>query len=78
MKILKQILKEEIQLLLKNRIIKNTNKGYISLVKKDLSGCQAHVGYYKTVNGRHRYMEDWYVDKANRIRRELCSSDKSN
>ena len=75
---MKLISKEEIQLLIKNRIIKNTNGGYISLVKKDLTGGQAHVGYYKTVNGRHRYMEDWYVNQANMIRKERNNSDKGN
>ena len=54
---LKEISKNEIEKLIKAGILKNTDKGYVN-PKKDY-----RVGYYKTCGG-HRYIEDWYCDKA--------------
>ena len=77
MKILKEISKADIGLLIKNGIIKNTKRGFVSLVSKDPNWFPAHVGFYKTVNRRHRYMEDWYVMRANSLKKGV-KNDKSN
>ena len=58
---LKEISKQEIEKLIKAGILKNTGKGYVN-PKKDY-----RVGYYKTCGG-HRYIEDWYADKAKNLR----------
>ena len=67
---MREISQADIDLLIKNGIIKNTNRGFISLVRREPSGASAHVGFYKTVNGRHRYIEDWYAVKAQGIKKE--------
>ena len=54
---LKEISKEGIQKLIERGFLKNTGKGYVN-PKKDY-----RVGYYKTCGG-HRYVEDFYADKA--------------
>lgn len=53
-KIIKQISKTQIEKLLKDRVIRNTRRGY---VKRN----GEHVGYYKTCGGK-RYIENYYVD----------------
>ena len=58
---LKEISKEGIERLIKNGFLKNTNKGYINPKKNQ------PVGYYKTC-GSHRYIEDFYADKAMQLR----------
>lgn len=58
---LKEITKDEIEKLIKAGIIKNTGKGYVNPEKN------YRVGYYKT-SGDHRYIEDWYADKAKNLR----------
>lgn len=59
---LKEISKDEINKLIKNKIIKNTHGGYVN-VKTG-----GHVGHYNTVNGRHRYIEDFYAVKAKKLK----------
>ena len=61
MNLLKEITREEIKKLIKYNFIKNTGKGYINPKKN------YRVGYYKTCGG-HRYIEDWYADKAKNLR----------
>lgn len=56
-----EISKEDIQKLLARGIIKNTGRGYVDTSRKDETGRPARVGYYRTVNGRHRYIEDGYA-----------------
>ena len=75
---MKEISKADISLLIRKGVIKNTKRGYISLIAEDPSGLPAHVGFYRTVNGRHRYMEDYYVTRANLIRKGIITDDKSN
>ena len=75
---MKEISKADISLLIRKGVIKNTKRGYISLIAEDQSGLPAHVGFYRTVNGRHRYMEDYYVTRANLIRKGIIKDDKSN
>ena len=55
---IKQISKAQIEKLLKDRVIRNTRRGY---VKRN----GEHVGYYKTCGGK-RYIEDYYVDLFNK------------
>lgn len=52
---MKQISKEEMDLLLKNGIVRNSNDGIV-----DKQGY--NVGFYRTRN--RRYIEDKYVDIA--------------
>lgn len=61
MNLLKEITREEIKKLIKYNFIKNTGKGYVNPKKN------YRVGYYKT-SGGHRYIEDWYSDKAKTLR----------
>jgi hypothetical protein len=58
---LKEISKQEIEKLIKAGYLKNTGKGYVNPKKN------YRVGYYKTC-GAHRYIEDWYADKAKNLR----------
>ena len=58
---LKEISKEGIEKLIEKGFLKNTKNGYVN-PKKDY-----HIGYYKTCGG-HRYIEDWYCDKAEQLR----------
>lgn len=55
---MKEVKIEEIKVLLKNRIIKNSSKGFINN-----KGTQ--IGFYRTRN--KRYMEDSYVDIAREL-----------
>ena len=56
---MKKVTKEEIDLLLKNNIIKNTTLGFVG------QDNNYTVGFYRT---RHnRYMEDKYVDIAKKL-----------
>lgn len=64
-----EISKSDVALLIKHKVIRNTQGGFISLIQKDPSGNPAPVGYYKTVKGRHRYIEDYYAVRANMIRK---------
>lgn len=52
------------ELLLKNGILKNTHRGFINPNRRDEDGCEMRVGYYPSMRGRHRYIEDWYANKA--------------
>lgn len=58
---LKEISKDGIEKLIKAGYLKNTGKGYVNPKKN------YRVGYYKTC-GAHRYIEDWYADKAKNLR----------
>lgn len=71
-----EISKSDLALLEKKGVIKNTNKGYISLIAKDADGRPAVVGFYKTVKGRHRYIEDYYAVRANMIKRGAANRGK--
>ena len=55
---MKEIKKEAIELLEKKKIIRNSNRGYV-----DKRGNT--IGFYHTRN--KRYIEDKYVDIANKI-----------
>ena len=55
---MKEITKKEIDILLKNNVVRNTNRGFIG--QNDYT-----VGFYRTRN--RRYMEDKYVDIAKRL-----------
>lgn len=57
-KIIKQISKAQIEKLLKDRVIRNTRRGYVKANGE-------HIGYYKTCGGK-RYIEDYYVDLLNK------------
>lgn len=56
---MKEIKKEEIELLINKGVIHNTNKGFVNK-----NGCI--VGFYKTTN--KRYIEDKYVDIAEKLK----------
>ena len=58
---MKEISKEGIQKLIERGLLKNTGNGYVNPKKN------YRVGYYKTCGG-HRYIEDFYADKAMRLR----------
>ena len=58
---LKEISKQEIEKLIKAGIIRNSHEGYVNPKK------HYRIGYYKTCGG-HRYIEDWYADKAKTLR----------
>lgn len=61
MLILKEISKEELQYLLKCKIIYNTNVGFVNNKGKK-------IGYYRTIGkGRKRYIEDLYVHQAKKL-----------
>lgn len=62
-----QITKEELQVLVDNGVIRNTNRGYVDPNKRDESGQEYKIGFYTTVNRRHRYIEDWYKNKATKL-----------
>ena len=64
---MRQISKEGIQVLLDNGILKNTKRGYVDPRRKDESGSQLRIGYYRTVKGRHRYIEDSYANQAEKL-----------
>ncbi len=55
---MKEIKKEEMELLIKNNVIRNTIRGY-----EDRRGNS--TGFYRTRN--KRYIEDKYVDIAKRL-----------
>lgn len=55
---MKEIKKHNLQKLLDKGVLKNSHKGYVN--KKG-----HYVGYHNTVN--KTYMEDYYVDLADRI-----------
>ena len=59
---LKEISKAGIQILIEKGFLKNTGKGYVNPKRNQ------PVGVVKTVHGRHYYIEDWYVDMANKLR----------
>lgn len=63
---MKEISKEGIKWLEKRGYVKNTGRGYVNPKKKNESGEPYRIGYYKTVKGRHRYIEDYYADLANK------------
>lgn len=67
MNLLKEISKEEIKKLIKNGYIKNTNEGYVDLNKK-IDGKHVKIGYYKTIKGRHRYIQDEFADIARNLK----------
>lgn len=54
---MKKITKQGIEKLIKAGFIENCHEGYVNPKKN------YRVGYYKTCGG-HRYIEDWYADKA--------------
>lgn len=55
---MKEITKEELNILIENNVVKNSNRGF-------LGQNNYKIGFYRT---RHkRYMEDRYVDRAKRL-----------
>ena len=65
--LLKEITKDGIEKLIKAGYIKNTGKGYVNPKRKNEYGKPMRIGYYKTCGG-HRYIEDWYADKAKNLK----------
>lgn len=59
---LKEISKEGIEKLIKAGYIKNSGKGFVNPKK------HCTVGYYKTLHGRHRYIEDFYANVAEKLK----------
>ena len=59
---LKEISKEGIEKLIKAGYIKNSGKGFVNPKK------HCAVGYYKTLHGRHRYIEDFYANVAEKLK----------
>ena len=58
---IKEISMKELNVLLENGILKNTNSGYTNQRGY-------HVGYYRTSGCAHkRYIEDWCVKRAREI-----------
>ena len=64
---MKEISRENLDKLIKKGIIKNSNRGYVDTQRKDYDGMPFKVGFYRTVNGRHSYIQDEYADKAARL-----------
>ena len=65
---LKEISKDGIEKLIKAGFLKLSGKGgYVNPKRKNEYGKPMRVGYYKTCGG-HRYIEDWYADKAKNLR----------
>ena len=69
--IIKPITRDEINILVKNDIIRNTNIGYVAVPrgyknKKIPSYLKNHTGYYRTC-GKKVYMEDAIVNLARRL-----------
>lgn len=65
---LKEISKQEIEKLIKAGFLKLSGKGgYVNPKRKNEYGKPMRVGYYKTCGG-HRYIEDWFGDKAKQLR----------
>ena len=58
---MKEISKQEIEKLIERGVIKNTKNGYVNVKTGN------RVGYYKTCGG-HRYMEDYFCDKAKNLK----------
>ena len=52
---MKEISKQGIEKLIEAGIIKNSGKGFVT------AKGNRRIGYYKTVNGRHRYIEDYFI-----------------
>ena len=65
---MKEISKDGIKKLIKAGLIKNTNRGYVDPKRGNEYGELVRIGYYKTVNGRHRYIEDKYADILKKLR----------
>lgn len=59
---LKEISKEEIKKLIDAGFIKMTGRGYVNPKRNQ------PVGIVRTVHGRHYYIEDFYADKAVKLR----------
>lgn len=58
---MKEISKEEVQILEKNDLIRNTVRGYVNRRGES-------VGFYRTRN--KRYIEDRFADTAKRLMKE--------
>ena len=55
---LKEVTKEQMELLIKNKVVQNSSKGFVDKNKNQ-------IGFYRTRN--KRYIEDKYVDIAKKI-----------
>lgn len=42
--------------------LENTHSGFIDPKVRDQDGCFHKVGYYRTLHGKHRYIEDYYAN----------------
>lgn len=65
---MKEIKLDEMNLLLKNKVIKNTKNGFVNS-----DGIQ--VGFYKTCHNK-RFLEDRYVDIAKKLFDEVLYGEK--
>lgn len=68
---MKEISRENLDKLIKKGIIKNSNRGYVDTQRKDYDGMPFKVGFYRTVNGRHSYIQDEYADKAAKLGKSI-------
>lgn len=55
---LKEVTKKQMELLIKNKVVQNSSKGFVDKNKNQ-------IGFYRTRN--KRYIEDKYVDIAKKI-----------
>lgn len=83
---MKEISRRNLDKLIAAGIIRNTCRGYVDTERKDYDGTPFKVGFYRTVNGRHSYIQDEYANKAarlgdnqvkNRNYKEIKENDKS-
>lgn len=59
---MKEIKRKDLDKLIEAGIIRNSGRGYVDTRKKDFDGKPFKVGFYRTVNGRHSYIQDEYVN----------------
>lgn len=61
---MKEISRQDLDKLIKAGIIKNSKRGYVDTRRKDYDGTPFKIGFYRTVNGRHSYVQDEYANMA--------------
>ena len=64
---MKEISRANLDKLIKAGIIRNSDRGYVDTKKTEYDGAPFKVGFYRTVNGRHSYIQDEYADRAARL-----------
>lgn len=55
---MKEVTKEQVELLIKNGVVRNSSKGFVDKNENQ-------IGFYRTRN--RRYIEDKYVDIAKKL-----------